>query len=214
VAERRHPALPRGRSSLTPEQVRSAQRERLLLAITAEVARRGYADVTVADVVASARVSRTSFYAQFSDREDCLLAATTEGRRRMFARMTAAVDGQPDGAPDLALLRAGLRAHLEFLREEPAFAVTFYLELASVGRRGVDRLAEARRKLAARTAVWHSRARARHPDWPQVPDEVYRALSAATEDLICEHVRMNATADLPELEHVLVDLHVRLLTVA
>lgn len=212
MAAPRHPALPRGRSSLPPDQVRATQRERMLQAITSEVARRSYAEVTVADIVAAARVSRTSFYAQFTDREDCLLAATTAGRRQMFARMSAAVDELPVDADDLALLRAGLHGHLTFLRDEPAFAAMFYLELPSVGRRGIDRLAEARRKLAARTSVWHARARARHPDWPHVPDEVYRALTGATEELIGEHVRADATAALPALEDVLVDLHVRLLT--
>jgi AcrR family transcriptional regulator len=180
--------------------------------MVAAVAERGYAEVTVADVVATARVSRTSFYAQFADKEDCFFAATAEGRRLMFARISTAVDEQPAGADDLALLRAGLRAYLTFLRDEPAFAAVFYLELPSVGRRGADRLADARRKLATRTAVWHARARSRHPGWPQVPAEVYRALIGATEELVREQVRAGATGDLPALEDVIVDLHVRLLT--
>jgi AcrR family transcriptional regulator len=182
-------------------------------AMVTAAAERGYADVTVADVVAAARVSRTSFYAQFVDREDCLFAATAEGRRLMFARISAAVDAQPDGVDDLTLLRAGLRAYLAFLRDEPAFATVFYLELPSVGRRGADRLAEARRKLAARTAAWHARARVRHPDWPQVSEAVYRALTGATEELVRERVRAGAGRELSSLEDVIVDLHVRLLTV-
>jgi AcrR family transcriptional regulator len=212
---RRHDAdrgLPRGRSSLPVGDVRAAQRDRLTRAMVAAVAERGYAEVTVADVVATARVSRTSFYAQFADKEDCLFAATADGRRLMFARISAAVDDAPAGADDVALLRAGLRGYLTFLRDEPAFAVVFYLELPSVGRRGADRLADARRKLAARTAVWHARARGRHPDWPQVPAEVYRALTGATEELVREQVRAGATAGLPALEDVIVDLHIRLLT--
>ena len=207
-------ALPRGRSSLSPGQVAATQRERMLSAVTAEVARRGYAAVTVAHVVAAARVSRTSFYAQFTDKEDCLLAAAAEGRRQMFARMSAAVDDEGDGTDALALLRAGLRAHLSYLRDDPEFARVFYVELPSVGHRGADGRAEARRKLAARTSVWHARARARHPDWPAVPEEIYRALTGGTEELIGEHVRSGATDVLPALEDVLVDLHIRLLTAA
>jgi len=88
----------------------------------------------------------------------------------------------------------------------------FYLELPSVGRPGTDRLADARRKLAARTAVWHARARARHPHWPEVADEVYRALTGATEELVRERVRAGATDELPALEDVVVDLHLALLT--
>lgn len=206
------PGLPRGRSSLPVAHVRAAQRERLIAAMVAAVAERGYADVTVADVVAAARVSRTSFYAQFTDKEDCFFAATAKGRRLMFAQISGSVGEQPHGADDLALLRAGLRAYLAFLCAEPAFAAVFYLELPSVGRRGADRLADARRKLAARTAVWHARARGQHPDWPQVPTEVYRALTGATEELVREQVRAGATSHLPMLENVIVDLHIKLLT--
>ena len=204
--------LPRGRSSLPADDVRAAHRDRLIRAIVPAVAERGYAEVTVADVVAAARVSRTSFYAQFADKEDCFFAATAEGRRLMFARISAAVDAQPDGVDDRTLLRAGLRAYLAFLRDEPAFAAVFYLELPSVGRRGADRLADARRKLAARTAAWHTRARGRHPHWPPASHEVYRALTGATEELVREQVRAGKTSGLSSLEDVLVDLHVRLLT--
>lgn len=206
------PGLPRGRSSLPADDVRAVQRDRLIRAMVAATAERGYADVTVADVVATARVSRTSFYAQFADKEACLLAATAEGRRLMFARISAAVDEQATETDDLASLRAGLRAYLSFLRDEPAFAAVFYLELPSAGRRGADRLADARRKLALRTAVWHTRARGRHPHWPQVPAEVYRALTGATEELVREQVRVGATDDLVALEDVIVGMHVRLLT--
>jgi AcrR family transcriptional regulator len=197
---------------LPADEVRAAQRERLLAAITAAVAAGGYPAVTVADVVADARVSRTSFYAQFTDREDCFLAATAAGRRRMFAHIGDTVDAMPAGATDVELLRAGLRGYLGYLAADPAFATVFYLELPSVGRRGVDRLAEARRKLAARTAVWHTRARLRHPEWPEVSAVVYRALAGATEELVVEQVRAAATDQLAALEEVLVDIHLRLLT--
>jgi AcrR family transcriptional regulator len=206
------PGLPRGRTSLPPEQVRHAQRGQLVHAITDAVMRRGYAEVTVADVVAAARVSRTSFYAQFADREDCLLAAATDAHRAWFARISAAVEVLAPAADEVAVLRAGLRAYLGYLGEQPAAAVLLHRELVASGRRGADRVADARRKLAARTAVWHARARTRHPDWPQVAPEVYRALTGAMEELVGEQVRAGRTAELPALEHTLVDLHIRLLT--
>jgi hypothetical protein len=88
----------------------------------------------------------------------------------------------------------------------------FYLELPSAGRHGAEHLADARHKLAARTAVWHSRARVRHPDWPDVTGAVYRALAGATEELVREQVLAGALADVGSLEDVLVDIHLRLLT--
>ena len=70
--------LPRGHHGLTPEEVRSSQRERLLRAMLASVAERGYAATTVPQVVADARVSRNSFYALFQDKEGCFIALCDE----------------------------------------------------------------------------------------------------------------------------------------
>ena len=213
MAASSHRLLPRGRTSLSPEQVRAAQRDRMVQAMTTSSARRGYAEVTVADVVAAARVSRTSFYAQFADREDCMLAAATDAQRAWFAHINAAVEAQAPNADDTVVLRAGLRAYLGFLSARPDTAALLHRELAASGRRGADRVAEARHKLSARTAVWHARARNRHPQWPQVAAEVYRALTGAMEELVCERVRTGGAAELSVLEDVLVDLHVRQLTV-
>ena len=206
--------LPRGRSRLPIESVLAAQRERMLRAVIAAVADHGYADTTVAEIVRRARVSRSSFYLQWADKEECFFDATAEGRQQMFAAIARAVADQPTATPDVDLLRAGLRAFLRFLRDEPAFATVFYLELAAVGRRGGDRLAAAHEKLAARTAVWHTRALRRQPHWPTVPDDVYLALTGATEELVRDRVRRGQIDALPELEDVIVDMHLRLLTAA
>jgi AcrR family transcriptional regulator len=181
-------------------------------AVIAATAERGYAAVTVADVVARARVSRTSFYDQFTDKEDCLLQAAAHGRRLMFGRISDEVEAEPAQATDEQTLRAGLRGLLGFLHDEPAFATVFYLDVPAVGRRGADRLAEAQQKLAARTAVWHARARSRHPDWPAVPVETFRALAGATEALVRDKIRAGRTDELPSLEDLIVELHLRLLT--
>ena len=76
------PKLPRGRSCLTEDAVRAAHRERLLRAVIAAVAPKGYPAVTVADIVSGARVSRQVFYEHFADKEECFLEA--------YEQMTAA----------------------------------------------------------------------------------------------------------------------------
>ena len=54
--------------------VTKTQRERMLDAMARAVAAKGYAKVTVADVVALAGVSRRTFYEHFADKEQCFLA--------------------------------------------------------------------------------------------------------------------------------------------
>ena len=60
------PACPAAAAGCPLDAVRAAQRERLLRAVIAAVARTGFRDVTVADIVRGARVSRAAFYAHFS----------------------------------------------------------------------------------------------------------------------------------------------------
>src|SRR5713226_4990832 len=84
------PGLPCGRSGLPTEAVRAAQRERLLRAVIAAMAETGFRDVTVADIVRRARVSRVALYANFADKEACFLAATRQGGQLMGDRVRSA----------------------------------------------------------------------------------------------------------------------------
>src|SRR3954468_11407076 len=67
--------LPKGPHSLTREQVQSSQRQRLLDAVLDVVGEHGYAGATVADITTSAGVSRTTFYEQFSNKQEAFLTA-------------------------------------------------------------------------------------------------------------------------------------------
>src|SRR5260370_29678388 len=80
------PGLPRGRNGLPADEVREAQRERLLRAVIAAVDTAGFRDVTVADIARGARASRAAFHAHFADQEDCFLAATRQRGLLMAGR--------------------------------------------------------------------------------------------------------------------------------
>ncbi|PVZ09459.1 TetR/AcrR family transcriptional regulator [Actinomycetospora cinnamomea] len=106
------------------------------------VAERGYAAVTVADVVASARVSKRTFYQHFADREDCFLAAyvaAAEGPLTRIAEAVApAVEADPGAPPpDLAdEVDAATRAYLDALAEQPELTRTLLTEVSGLGHRG------------------------------------------------------------------------------
>ena len=205
------PGLPRGRSRLPERAVRASQVERLRRAVIAAVAEAGYADVTVADIVRRAKVSRVAFYAHFRGKEDCFLAATRQGGQLMADRVVTATRSLPPGTPDEDVLRAAYRAFLEFLVDEPAFARAFYIDMPSAGPRAVARFDAAERRFAEMTATWHRRARARHPDWPAVPDDAYMALGGAIATLVRSAVRDGQTHALPKLEDTLVSMHLSVL---
>src|SRR6266700_792847 len=70
-------------------------------------------------VVERARVSRKVFYEHFGDKQACFIAACTEGAEIMFARILDATRTAAGEKPE-ATLGAGLRAYLEFIRDEQA----------------------------------------------------------------------------------------------
>lgn len=210
------PGLPRGRSRLPADTVLAAQRDRLLRAMIAAVSSVGYADVTVGDVVQRARVSRTAFYAHFTGKEDCFLAAAGDGAVQLFDHTLGAVQALGEAQTlgevgDELRLRTGFRAFLAFLVAEPAFARVFYVELPGAGPHAQERLQASYGRWGELNRHWHDRARVRHPDWPEVPEEVYRALAGATGELVRDMVTSGLTDRLPLLEDTLVELHLAVL---
>lgn len=72
VASRRG-RLPRGSSSLPREVAQREQRKRIVLGAAKVIADMGYADASVAQIIAQAGVSRATFYTLFGDKEACFL---------------------------------------------------------------------------------------------------------------------------------------------
>jgi AcrR family transcriptional regulator len=101
--------LPRAESS----------RARLLAAAEQLVCTRGSEQLTATAVTAAARVSRSTFYATFADREDCLLALFDEVTDRLRAAMLAACAAETSW---LDGVRAALCALLVSLDSRPNLA--------------------------------------------------------------------------------------------
>jgi AcrR family transcriptional regulator len=205
------PGLPRGRSGLPADEVREMQRERLLRAVIAAVDAAGFRDVTVADIVRGARVSRAAFYAHFADKEDCFLAATRQGGLLMGERIVAATRKMPAGASAEDLLRASITAYVEFLAGEPTFARVFYVDMPVAGPRALRQIEAAQHGFARLNRAWHQRARRDHPAWPVVPYQAYYALAGATTELVRTEVRRGAIDASDGLTDTLVALHLAVL---
>jgi AcrR family transcriptional regulator len=139
--------LPAGRHRLPREFVVRSQRDRLLDAMAQACAAEGYGRATVAAVIARAGVSRKTFYEQFSDREDCFLAAYDAIVTQFIERVVAAYR-----QPELewpARVRAAVATLLAFLAAEPAFARMCIVEVLAAGERAVERYAATVSALAA-----------------------------------------------------------------
>jgi AcrR family transcriptional regulator len=115
------------------------QRARIVSAMVEVVAERGLTGSTVAHVVAHSGVSRRTFYELFADREDCFLAAFDQAMERGAARVVPAFEAEGGGW--LTRVRAGLRASLEFLDDEPGFGRLAIVDSLGAGPTALSRRA-------------------------------------------------------------------------
>ena len=188
--------LPRGTHGLDPSLVAASQRTRLLEAVGATVAEKGYAAATIDDIVGGAGVSKKTFYEHFDDKLGCFLAAYEAASDELYEHMCAAQDGAGDW---VGRTRAGIRAYLRWLAAEPALARVFLIEIAAAGP---DALA-CRERLRDRYA---ERMRELQENGVGVPEEIFHAVVAAADDLVVRRLRDGS--DLLELEPILLRLQV------
>lgn len=200
--------LPRGRHAASREVVAASQRERLLEAISAAVAERGYARTAVADVLARAGVSRKSFYEQFANKEECFLAAYDLGVDRVLAAIDDAIAGEAD--PATAAI-AGVHGYLGALVEHPDFARTFLIEALGAGPAAFERRAVVHERFAAQFRRIYAGARRAVPGLPDLPPLRFRACVGAVDELVVEHVRLHGTEGLQALAEPLIDVVIGLL---
>jgi AcrR family transcriptional regulator len=113
-------SLPKGRHRLGAEVVRSVQRERITFATAEAIRAKGYANITVADIVATAGVSRDVFYAHFHDKEEAFEATIQLLFEQLLATMAGAFFGRGGGWPE-QVWEAGT-AFARFLEDNPSLA--------------------------------------------------------------------------------------------
>ncbi len=135
--------LPAGRHGLSRELVVESQRERVLRAVAEATAERGYANVSVAEILKRAGVSRETFYEQFANKEDCFLAGYEYALGVISHELQEAIP-PPPGSDDGPLERLDrfVERYLAALAREPAFARAALIESYAAGPVSVKRRSE------------------------------------------------------------------------
>jgi|NGEPerStandDraft_6_1074524.scaffolds.fasta_scaffold59258_1 AcrR family transcriptional regulator len=113
---------------------KSTQRERLLRAMRVIAVDEGYAETTIAKVIAEAGVSRPTFYEYFSDKEDCFIATQREIAGRLLEQLRAAVEGQPAQRA----VEGVIRTLVAFAGESPLEARLLLCGALAAGPRALD----------------------------------------------------------------------------
>ena len=201
-------SLPRGKSPLPRNIVLLSQRGRLIEATARAVAAKGYAATTVADITRIAGVSRTTFYQQFKDKEDCFLSCYEEEAELHLAMVMEAGEAQGDLMQRFV---AWQRRYLEALDQEPDYAKAYFLESLYAGERAMARRRQHGEQYAALYQDWFQALQRLHPCLPNPPPVVFELAVIGASELVAERIRLGHTGRLAEtlLEPLLL-LHLRL----
>jgi len=188
--------------------VAASQRGRMLRAMAEAAAEKGYANTTVADVVAGAGVSRKTFYEQFANKEARFLAAYDACVDGLYGALAeeAGREGSLAGQPLPEQARHLIGVYLDALAADPKIATAYLVAVYAAGPEALARRRQVLDRFAAFLAELHARAGAE----PLSPLR-YEALAGAISTLVTVRVGSGQAAALPALRDELVALVVETL---
>lgn len=172
-----------------PEPDHAVARERLVTAITETIAARGYPESTIVEIADRASASLSTFYGNFENKEEALLAALEREREQSLMAFRTAYEATPDWP---LATRAGLDALFGFLAAEPAAASVAVVDAFTAGP---DAL-EAGDQTIQAFQVFLAPGRELLPDSPEILSE---AVGNAVYALIYGHIRQGRVERLREL---------------
>jgi AcrR family transcriptional regulator len=119
------------------------RRGRILWALAASMAEKGYPSTTISDIARIARVSKTIVYAHFRDKEQCLLelySRATDGVLDIVR--TAQARATEEGLDWRSRIRTVIEAYFAALAEGPAVAWAALVEVQAAGPSALARRRE------------------------------------------------------------------------
>lgn len=201
--------LPRGRHKLDPKLVAASQRHRLLEAMTTLVAEKGYAAVTIGDIVRLAGTAKRTFYDHFPDKLSIFLEALDAVTETLLAsgRRAFATTGTVRERCEYSL-----RGYLALLVSMPNTAKVFYLEANAAGPEAVTRRHDVQLKFV-RHIVGLSRAAASEGKGQELSELHALAVVSAIHGLIYAQLQQHGPDSLHDIADAVVEIAVAFLTV-
>lgn len=175
-------------------QATSNPAERILRALAAVVAEKGYPDTTVAEIVERASTSQRTFYEHFKNKEDAIVAALDSGSAHMLAAALPAFRRAPDWPH---AVHDTQEAMFCFGAEEPEYARLGGVEMYAAGKRALDQ----------REVVTEGMEGLLSPGYelkPDTPPIAAEAIGGALYELLYDHVNKKGPETLPDLVPTLV----------
>ncbi len=163
--------------------------ERVLRALAAIVAEKGYKATTVAEVVERAGTSQRVFYGHFENKEEAFLAALDSGSAQMLGLVLPAFRRAKSWEESV---RAAYEAMFSFGIEEPEYTRLGAVDMYTVGRRALQTRDSVMEGLEALLVPGYEKA-------PDVPPIAAEAIGGAIYALIHDQVKRKGPESMPEL---------------
>jgi AcrR family transcriptional regulator len=184
--------LPRGRHRLPPSVVARSHRTRIIHAIAQATHEKGYADTTIADIVAAAGIARQVFYEHFTDKEQAFLEAQQYPAQHIFDECATAYFA-PDEWP--ARVWGGLKALLRLVVEHPALSHLRLVECYAAGPAAARRAEDVTRSFT----IFFEEGYAAQPPGRRLPHIASQAIAGAIFEIIQRHAVRDELDRLPTL---------------
>lgn len=139
-------SLPKGRHGLSREEVETSQRTRLLRAVVELGTERGFASLTLTDIVRRAGVARSTFYEYFPDKQHCFLDAFDYAAELVLEHVLAI--GPPPARESASPAHAYIARLLEVAVEEPGVVLLVAADAETLDPAAAERQRAIRGRLA------------------------------------------------------------------
>lgn len=163
--------------------------ERALRAFALVVAERGYAGTTIHEIARRGSMSPTTFYANFRDKHDALLAAIDSVMAQLAVAANSAMGRSPDWARGV---RVAIGSMLNLLASRPAMAHLLTVDIFAGGDEAMRRRSRGAQPLAALLAEGIVQA-------PTVPAITAEAMAGGITALIRKRLLEKGSKSLPGL---------------
>jgi AcrR family transcriptional regulator len=171
-------------------------RQRLLNGLAEALAVKPYAELTIADIVAQARVSKRTFYEQFASKDACLLTLGERLSEQTLALIAANYKVDDDWVTQL---RDVTHTYLSSLASQPALVRALYIDLLSIGSEGLALRRRIGQRFADFLIMQVELFRVREPAKQPLSAELATAVVGGINELILQAIEQGRAGELSAL---------------
>jgi AcrR family transcriptional regulator len=177
-------------TALSPEQ---EQRHRVLSGLANALVHKGYADITIADIVAHAAISRRTFYEHFDTKAHCFLAlfetVSVDGVKVLARQIQTGIAWQQQ-------VELALQAYFEWMKKNPVLLRTLFIDILALGAEGL----KVRRKVHDQIADFINKTLEQDQGQAKsVPRAHLVAMVGGIHELVLEQLEIGELSDPAEL---------------